>query len=129
MHGLTEQRSSRPVRWKAPHVGLWPKTGGWGRCLRTGPVPKRKHDPSDVSYIHFGLDELTVHTAANRLWSNMCFMPQWDQDFDGLGDTCDMCPFAFDPTNAPIVDADGRLWPKAGQYCNGEYELENICPQ
>jgi hypothetical protein len=53
------------------------------------------------------------------LWSKMCFLPQWDQDFDGLGDTCDLCPFGFDPFNEPYVDDFGHLWPDAGKACSG----------
>lgn len=57
----------------------------------------------------------------DALWGYMCFVPQWDQDFDGLGDACDLCEFAFDPDNTPFVDANGMEWPNDGAYCNGEY--------
>jgi hypothetical protein len=48
-------------------------------------------------------------------------LPQADQDFDGLGDVCDLCTFAFDPDNAKYIDDDGRLWESNGAYCNGDY--------
>jgi Thrombospondin type 3 repeat len=59
------------------------------------------------------------------LWSNMCFLPQFDQDYDGLGDKCDLCEFDFDPENLPYIDANGRVWPTDGKFCNGEYSVDN----
>jgi hypothetical protein len=59
------------------------------------------------------------------LWSNVCFLPQFDQDYDGLGDRCDLCEFDFDPENLPFIDANGRVWPNDGKYCNGEYSIDN----
>jgi hypothetical protein len=56
------------------------------------------------------------------LWNEMCSLAQWDQDFDGLGDTCDLCPFAFDPYNEPYVDDYGVLWPDAGAACSGVHQ-------
>jgi hypothetical protein len=53
------------------------------------------------------------------LWNKMCSLPQWDQDFDGLGDGCDLCRFSFDPSNEPYVDDLGQLWPDAGEACSG----------
>jgi hypothetical protein len=59
--------------------------------------------------------------GVDELWPYLCLLPPWDQDFDGLPDECDLCPFAYDPTNAPYVDDDGMEWPNDGAYCNGDY--------
>ncbi len=59
------------------------------------------------------------------LWDYLCRMPQWDQDYDGLPDSCDKCRWAFDPTDAPYVDINGMTWPNDGAYCNGEYLCED----
>ena len=58
----------------------------------------------------------------------MCFLPQWDQDFDGIGDKCDLCQFAFDPFNEPYVDQNtGKLWDTIGRFCAGAYAPDAIC--
>jgi hypothetical protein len=54
----------------------------------------------------------------------MCLLPQFDDDYDGLGTDCDFCPFAFDPANTPYVDEMGTLWEEDGAYCNGPYLCE-----
>ncbi|MCA9713456.1 MAG: thrombospondin type 3 repeat-containing protein, partial [Myxococcales bacterium] len=56
-----------------------------------------------------------------------CLLPPLDQDFDGVADACDLCPFAFDPANQPYVDGGGELWPDLGKYCNGEYHPKFAC--
>jgi hypothetical protein len=61
------------------------------------------------------------------LWPYECKLLPLDQDFDGLGDACDLCEFAFDPENLPYIDANGTLWPDDGKYCNGPYAIENVC--
>ena len=50
-----------------------------------------------------------------------CLMPAADNDFDGFGTSCDLCPLDFDLSNAPYVDDDGRLWPKDGAACSGDF--------
>ena len=81
------------------------------------------------------LAPLTPENFANEsnpfdaLWQNMCFLPQRDQDYDGIGDACEFqdCQFAFDPTGKPYVDANGRLWPNDGAACQGELAIDNLC--
>jgi len=63
----------------------------------------------------------------DALWGNLCLLPQLDQDFDAVGDECDLCKFDFDPNNRPFTDVNGKLWPKDGAFCNGDYAIENKC--
>ncbi len=64
----------------------------------------------------------------DELWSKLCFLPQWDQDFDSLGDACDLCKFQFDPFNEAYVDPlTGKLYPNNGKFCFGEYAPDAIC--
>ncbi|HVH98288.1 MAG TPA: thrombospondin type 3 repeat-containing protein [Enhygromyxa sp.] len=56
------------------------------------------------------------------LAAKACLLPIVDHDFDGIGDACDLCPFAFDPFNEPYVDVEqGMLYPNLGAACNGEH--------
>lgn len=62
-----------------------------------------------------------------ELWQRRCELPQLDQDFDGITDRADFCPFAFDPENIVYIDDGGMLWEHDGKYCNGDYSVEAIC--
>ncbi len=64
----------------------------------------------------------------DQLWSFACRLPQHDVDLDGIGDRCDLCPFAHDPTNDFYVDANGREWPNDGAFCNGDYHPDTVSP-
>jgi hypothetical protein len=64
------------------------------------------------------------------MWDSMCFLPQWDQDFDGIGDACELkptCEHAFDPNGEFYIDANGKVWDDAGKYCSGAYDIEEVC--
>src|SRR5690606_22356326 len=61
------------------------------------------------------LDDVGGDPAA--LWAKACLLPTVDQDFDAVGDACDLCVHAFDPSNEPYVDDQDMLWPNDGQAC------------
>ncbi|MEM6993540.1 MAG: thrombospondin type 3 repeat-containing protein [Myxococcota bacterium] len=72
---------------------------------------------------------LTIEDFAgdtDALWDRQCVLPFLDQDFDAVGDRCDLCPFAYDPTNRPYTDAFGKQWPGEGHFCQGPY-LHKAC--
>lgn len=79
-----------------------------------------------------GCDGMIGEPATNyddpvAYWQTRCELPLVDQDFDGIGDQGDLCPFAFDPENLPYVDEGGMVWEHDGKYCNGEYSLDAQC--
>ncbi len=83
---------------------------------------------AELPNVLLSMDSAEFPTGRDALWAKMCQLPQWDQDYDGLGDICDLCPFSFDPYNSPYVDAStGKVWDKNGKYCNGEYAPDKIC--
>ena len=45
-------------------------------------------------------------------------------DFDGVGDKCDLCPYAFDPDNSLYKDENNKVWPSYGKYCRGVWDPE-----
>ncbi len=65
--------------------------------------------------------------SVDAMWNSLCFLPQFDQDYDGYGDPCDLCPYDFDPMNLQFIDGNGRVWPMDGRYCNGDYSIERKC--
>lgn len=73
------------------------------------------------------LDFAAEENPLNSLWQNMCFLPQIDQDYDGIADSCDKCRFAFDPLDRPYRDPNGVLDPAFGAACNGGLRPDEVC--
>lgn len=70
------------------------------------------------------LDSPSIAGDANKLYEFMCTLPQLDQDFDGIGDKCDLCKFAFDPENTLYKDENNKVWPNYGEFCRGPWDPE-----
>jgi hypothetical protein len=82
----------------------------------------------DAALADAGVDAATALSPAEHslewLWPRMCLLPAWDQDLDAIPDACDLCRFAFDPSNTSYVDPNGMEWPEYGAYCNGDYSCQ-----
>lgn len=68
--------------------------------------------------VRLGLDDFDGDVVA--MWSKQCFDPQWDQDYDGVGDAgaaLDLCPFHYDPENRPFIDETGAISLMVGAVC------------
>ncbi|MFV8754658.1 thrombospondin type 3 repeat-containing protein [Nannocystaceae bacterium ST9] len=79
-----------------------------------------------------GVEAATPLTLADvggdveALWGKACMLPPFDQDFDGIGDACDLCRFGFDPDNLPYIDDEGAVWLEFGKACSGDYASDLI---
>ena len=60
--------------------------------------------------------ENLAQQVEDTTWLHACQRPQYDVDFDGIGDVCDLCSLAWDPTNELFVDGDDRERPNDGAY-------------
>ncbi len=69
------------------------------------------------------------YSDPSELWRYFCLLPTWDQDFDGIGDRCDKCPFAHDPSNASYVDQNDKVWEDLGAACQGENDISFLDPE
>jgi len=74
------------------------------------------------------LNSPSINGSADELYKFMCTLPQRDQDFDGIGDECDLCPYAFDADNTLFKDLNNKVWPNYGQYCSGVWD-PNVAPR
>jgi len=58
----------------------------------------------------------------DAMWAGFCLLPQQDQDLDGVGYICDLCPFAFDPGQ------ELQQAPNIGKFCHGEFDPAELDP-
>lgn len=65
-----------------------------------------------------------INGSSDELHKFACLLPQFDQDFDGVGDKCDLCEYAFDPNNEFYKDENNKVWPNYGKFCKGQYDPE-----
>lgn len=70
------------------------------------------------------LNSPEIKGNVEELYKHMCTLPQFDQDFDGIGDKCDLCPYSFDPDNTLYKDQNNKVWPNYGKYCRGVWDPE-----
>jgi hypothetical protein len=70
------------------------------------------------------LDSPGINRDSDELHKFACLMPQFDQDFDGVGDKCDLCEYAFDPNNEFYKDENNKVWPNYGKFCKGQFDPE-----
>ena len=70
------------------------------------------------------LDSPGIEGDEDKLYAFMCLMPQADQDFDGIGDSCDLCAYSFDPYNSLYKDENNKVWPSYGKFCSGAYDAD-----
>ncbi|MCY1007086.1 thrombospondin type 3 repeat-containing protein [Nannocystis pusilla] len=95
-------------------------------AARQGPRPTRRR-PAPPGCAQEG-QPLNGTVDLATLWASFCLMPQSDQDFDGVGDVVDLCPWSFDPVNTVYVDDANMQWENYGEFCQGEYSPEHLDP-
>ena len=146
--GCVDRSNARPFGFYDVSVG--------GRCCVTAYDGAPLHDPDGVPLVVDelgpraagvfelppGCDEALTHSADGKahkievcnvddpsdLWNYLCLLPAWDQDYDDIPDECDLCTFAYDPSNAIYIDQDNKEWPNYGKYCHGAWDPDLLDP-